>query len=166
MRMSSLYAPASACVLALAVASLAPRPAIAATTHKITLGPTYFSPAASSVVFSVIGGQFLKGGGSFYAPVALPANATVTRLRLFAYDDAPTKLIDLLLVKTKPTTSTAETMATVGSTGASATVRTFSTTTVSGNPVGTGMAPFVQVAIPEDSADLQFAGAEILYTTP
>ncbi len=69
-------------------------------------------------------------------------------------------------MRTKPSNSTSEIMATVGSTGASPGVRTFSTTSVSGNPVGTGMAPFVQVAIQEDSADLQFAGAEILYTTP
>ncbi len=143
---------------------LAASEASAATLH---VGAASFIPASSTVVTGYNNlGTGLVGAGRFLAPVALPPNATVTRIEMRATDqDATASAVQMTLKKVRVNSGSATDMASVVSTEGSG-IRGFATTTISGNPIGTGRATYLEVVIDAADLDLGFIGAEIEYTRP
>lgn len=138
--------------------------ASAATLH---IGAASFVPASSTVVTTYNNlGTGLAGAGRFLAPVALPPNATVTRIEMRATDqDGTSSAVQMTLTKLRVNNGSASDMASVVSTEGTG-IRGFATTAISSNPIGTGRATYLEVVIDEADLDLGFIGAEIQYTLP
>jgi len=138
--------------------------ASAATLH---VGPASFVPASSTVVTEYNNlGTGLVGAGRFLAPVALPPNATVTRIEMRATDqDGTSATVRMTLKKVRVNNGSATDMASVVSTEGSG-IRGFATTAIAANPIGTGRPTHLEVEIDEADLDLGFIGAEIEYTRP
>jgi len=136
--------------------------ASAATLH---VGAASFVPATDLVQYNNLGGGLL-GEGKFLAAVALPPKATVTRVEMRAFDqDGSSSVIQMTLHKVRVNDGTVTEMATVASTEGSGT-RPFATTSIVGNPIGTGRAVYLEVVIDAGDLDLGFIGAEIQYSLP
>lgn len=138
--------------------------ASAATLH---VGAASFVPASSTVVTGYNNlGTGLVGAGRFLAPLALPPNATVTRIEMRATDqDGTGSAVQMTLTKVRVNSGSATDMASVVSTEGTG-IRGFATTAISANPIGTGRATYLEVEIDAADLDLGFIGAEIQYTLP
>jgi len=139
--------------------------ASAATLH---VGAASFIPASSTVATEYNNlGSGLLGVGRFLAPVALPPNATVTRIEMRAIDQdgSSASIVRMKLRKVRVNSGSVADMASVVSTEGSGN-RGFATTAISVNPIGTGRATYLEVEIDAATFELGFVGAEIEYTRP
>jgi hypothetical protein len=138
-----------------------------ASAKTLQVGPASFVPASSTVVTNYNNlGTGLAGAGRFLAPLSLPPNATVTRIEMRATDqDGTASAVHLTLTKLRVNNGTATDMASVASTEGSG-IRGFATTAITGNPIGTGRATYLELEIDDADLDLGFVGAEIQYTVP
>jgi hypothetical protein len=136
-----------------------------ASAATLQIGAASFVPASSTVVTGYNNlGSGLVGAGRFLAPVALPPNATVTRIEMRASDeDGSASLVRMTLKKLRLNNGSVTDMASVVSTEGTG-IRGFATTAISSNPVGTGRATYLEVVIDAGDLDLGFIGAEIQYT--
>lgn len=130
---------------------------------KVTLAAADFHPASNGTTYDNNGSRLI-GTGAFLATVDLPPGATVTELRLFGVD-ADAADMSLQMISYSPRTLDEPTMASVASSGAKSRSRTFSTTSITNNPVGSGRRVYLSLFLPANM-DLTVHGADVSYTLP
>jgi hypothetical protein len=154
------------------------RPQAAATTKRITIPAGWFHPVAESYNYRNFGyyieSYFNLTSEYFTAPVVFPSGGqkfTVEKIALYAFDNngaaQGNKNACVILYKTNPLLGAGPTnqyqMANACSTGSSATdPRTFTTTTINNNPVGTARGAYLRLTI-QDNDNLRVYAVTIWY---
>jgi hypothetical protein len=100
----------------------------------------------------------------FCAPVVFPTGQAVVveSITLYAYDDNGSDNVCAYLSRTDLAAGSQMTMGSICSTGASASVRHFTESTISGNPLKHGKGIYLSLAI-QDDTDLYAYGVRIQY---
>ena len=143
-----------------------PPTAQAATTHKLWVGASEFTPNSDGRTWYKT--AYLRADGQFIAPVDLPGGATVTKVQMYVYDNYTSSDIHLTLYTTRPKTGSVDfhAMAYVSTSGESTEDPQKVTDSSINYPVISGSAtPFLYLDFGDWVIDLKFYGAKIVYTT-
>jgi len=134
--------------------------------QRLWINPAALAPKSPAVTYTRLG-EGIRGNGEFVAPVPLPANAIVRKLRLYGRVGADPSAITGALVRFRPEFLDGDIVALATLTGPDVRNPLFRTdSTTAGTVVGSRAITSLTLAIGPDDPEVIFYGALVIYDVP